>query len=86
MSGVPPLIAAMVLASALLHAAWNVLLRSGADRMWTITVMCLVSGATAAVAMVFLPAPAVASWSYAAVSAALPACTVSTRALVSCLP
>src|SRR5258705_182703 len=34
---------ALVLASALLHATWDVLLRSRADRLWSITVMVLVS-------------------------------------------
>lgn len=69
--GVPPLIAAMVLGSALLHASWNVLWRSGADRLWSITVMSLVSGAVAAVAIFIVPAPAAASWAYAAVSGLL---------------
>ncbi|HEX3367787.1 DMT family transporter [Phenylobacterium sp.] len=71
MSGIAPLVVALVLGSALLHATWNVLLRSGADRLWSITVMSLVSGLTAAVAIGFLPAPAVASWAYAAGSGLL---------------
>ncbi|HXA41236.1 MAG TPA: DMT family transporter [Phenylobacterium sp.] len=65
MSGVAPLVVALVLGSALLHATWNVLLRSGADRLWSITVMSLVSGLTAAIAVGFLPVPAMASWPYA---------------------
>ncbi|HEX2816964.1 MAG TPA: EamA family transporter [Phenylobacterium sp.] len=71
MSGVPTLVFALVLGSALLHATWNVLLRSGADRLWSITVMSLVSGLAAAIAVWFLPAPAVASWPFAAVSGVL---------------
>jgi drug/metabolite transporter (DMT)-like permease len=63
--GVPPLIVGLLLASALLHASWNVLLRSGADRLWSITVMSLVSGAVAAVAVFFLPLPAPPSWAFA---------------------
>jgi drug/metabolite transporter (DMT)-like permease len=70
-NGVAPLVVALVLGSALLHATWNVLLRSGADRLWSITVMSLVSGLAAAVAVWFLPVPAVASWPFAAVSGAL---------------
>jgi drug/metabolite transporter (DMT)-like permease len=70
-SGIPTLVVALVLGSALLHATWNVLLRSGADRLWSITVMSLVSGLAAAVAVWFLPAPAMASWPFAAVSGAL---------------
>jgi drug/metabolite transporter (DMT)-like permease len=65
------LVYALVLASALLHATWNVLLRSGADRLWSITAMSLVSGLAAAVAVWVLPAPAVASWPFAALSGAL---------------
>ena len=71
MTSIPPLIAALVLGSALLHATWNVLLRSGADRLWSITVMSLVSGGVAAVAVFFVPAPAAASWPFAVVSGLL---------------
>jgi drug/metabolite transporter (DMT)-like permease len=70
-SSVPPLIFVLVLGSALLHATWNVLLRSGADRLWSITVMSLVSGVTALIAVWFLPVPAMASWPFAALSGAL---------------
>jgi drug/metabolite transporter (DMT)-like permease len=70
-SAVPPLIIALVLGSALLHATWNVLLRSGADRLWSITVMSLVSGLAALIAIWFVPAPAMASWPFAALSGAL---------------
>jgi drug/metabolite transporter (DMT)-like permease len=70
-SGVPALVAALVLGSALLHASWNVLLRSGVDRLWSITVMSLVSGLAALMAVGFVPAPATASWPFAALSGAL---------------
>jgi drug/metabolite transporter (DMT)-like permease len=70
-TSIPPLIAAMVLGSALLHASWNVLLRSGADRLWSITVMCLVSGIVMGATAFVVPAPAQASWPYAAVSGLL---------------
>lgn len=69
--GVPPLIVALLLGSALLHATWNVLLRSGEDRLWSVTVMSLVSGLVGALGALLLPAPAVASWPYAAFSGAL---------------
>ncbi len=65
MSSIPPLIAVLVLGSALLHATWNVMLRSGADRLWAITVMSLVSGAFGFVAAFFLPAPSPESWVFA---------------------
>ena len=71
MTSIPPLIAALVLGSALLHATWNVLLRSGVDRLWSITVMGLVSGAVMGLVAIFVPLPAAASWPYAAVSGLL---------------
>ena len=69
--GVPPLVLALVLGAALLHASWNALLRSGLDRLWSITLMCMVGAAAAAIATFFLPLPAPASWPYAGLSAVL---------------
>lgn len=61
----------LVLFAAVLHASWNALLRSGADRLWSMTVMCLaVAIASTAAALVLVP-PAQASWPYAALSAVL---------------
>jgi uncharacterized membrane protein len=71
LNSVPPLVVALLLGSALLHATWNVLLRSGADRLWSITMMSLVSGAVAGVAVFFLPIPEPASWAFAAISGLL---------------
>ncbi len=71
MSSIPPLTAALVLGSALLHASWNVMLRSGADRLWSITVMCLVSGLVMGALALAVPAPAAASWPFAVLSGAL---------------
>jgi drug/metabolite transporter (DMT)-like permease len=62
---------ALVLAAALMHASWNAMLRSGLDRLWSITLMCLVAAAASAVAVFFLPIPNPASWPYAALSAVL---------------
>ncbi len=67
----PPMAVGAVLAAALMHASWNALLRGRADRLWSITVMSVMSAATGAVAAVFLPLPAPASWPFIAVSAAL---------------
>lgn len=64
-------IIALVLFAALLHASWNALLRSGADRLWSMTVMCLAVALASAVMAVLLPLPAVASWPYAVLSALL---------------
>ena len=64
-------IISLVLFAALLHAGWNALLRGGADRLWSMTIMCLaVATASAAIAYFLLP-PAKASWMYAALSAVL---------------
>ncbi|WP_130831021.1 DMT family transporter [[Erwinia] mediterraneensis] len=61
----------LVLLAALLHASWNALLRSGADKLWSMTIMCL-AVALASVALIgFLPLPDKASWFYAGLSALL---------------
>jgi drug/metabolite transporter (DMT)-like permease len=66
-----PLAVGAVLGAALLHATWNAVLRGRADRLWSITVMSLMSGALGAVAVVLLPHPAAASWPFIALSATL---------------
>ncbi len=71
MNGVPPLVLALVLGAALLHASWNALLRSGLDRLWSITLMCGVAAIASLIAIPILPIPAAASWPYAAFSAVL---------------
>lgn len=54
----------LVLFAALLHAAWNALLLSGAGRMWSMTVMCVALAVTCALGVPFVAAPARASWGY----------------------
>ncbi|EJL04444.1 integral membrane protein, DUF6 family [Pseudomonas fluorescens Q2-87] len=61
----------LVLFAALLHAGWNALLRGGADRLWSMTVMCIAVAIASAIAAVFLVPPAAASWGYAVLSALL---------------
>ncbi|MBD8451222.1 DMT family transporter [Serratia rubidaea] len=61
----------LTLFAALLHAGWNTLLRGGADRLWSMTIMCLTIAVTCIVIALFLPPPAVASWRYALLSALL---------------
>lgn len=61
----------LVLFAALLHAGWNALLRGGADRLWSMTVMCLAVAATCIVLALFMPVPAQASWPYAVLSGVL---------------
>ena len=52
----------LVLFAALLHASWNALLRSGADRLWSMTVMCMAIAVTCLAAAPFMAPPAIESW------------------------
>lgn len=61
----------LVLLAALLHASWNALLRGGEDRLWSMTIMCVAVAVASAVAALFLPAPAKASWFCVVFSAVL---------------
>ncbi|MBT2340011.1 MULTISPECIES: DMT family transporter [Pseudomonas] len=61
----------LVLFAALLHASWNALLRGGADRLWSMTVMCIAVAIASVVAAAFMAPPAPASWGYAVLSALL---------------
>ncbi|MFW6749517.1 EamA family transporter [Pseudomonas glycinae] len=61
----------LVLFAALLHAGWNALLRGGADRLWSMTVMCVAIAIVCAIAAMFMVAPAPQSWGYALLSALL---------------
>lgn len=57
--------------AALLHASWNALLRGGADRLWSMTIMCVAVAIASATIALFLKPPAEASWGYAVLSAVL---------------
>lgn len=57
-----------VLLAAVLHAAWNTLLRSGSDRFLSMAWMCLAIALVSAPALPFLVRPAAASWPYLAAS------------------
>ncbi len=61
----------LVLFAALLHASWNALLRSGADRLWSMTMMCIGVAVASVVIALFLAPPARESWVYAGVSGLL---------------
>ncbi len=65
-----PGVIALVLFSAVLHASWNALLRHGADRLWSVTVMSFATTALALPVAAALPLPAPASWPFLALSAA----------------
>ena len=62
-------VALAVLGAALLHASWNVLVKSGGDKDLETINIALGSGLVALIAAFFLPAPAAASWPWVAASA-----------------
>lgn len=57
-----PVVLACVVGAAILHASWNAVLRGGADRLWSMTLMMLAVTGVTAVAAAFLPWPDAASW------------------------
>lgn len=62
---------AFVLLAALLHASWNALLRGGADRLWSMTVMGIAIAIVCAAAAPFLAVPLAPSWAYVIASGLL---------------
>ena len=62
---------ALILLAAVLHALWNAMIRSGADRLWSITYMTISTAAVSAIGLFWLGLPAAASRPYAALSGAL---------------
>lgn len=67
----PPLTVALLLLAAFFHASWNAILRGGADRLWSMTMMGVVGGGAAAIVALWTPAPHMASWPFIALSAVL---------------
>ncbi len=66
-----PGVIALALTAALLHATWNAFLRSGADRLWSVTVMSL-SGIAVGLPLVLLfPLPAPEAWVWIGLSSGL---------------
>lgn len=66
-----PDVVALVLCAAVLHASWNAILRSSADRLHTVTVMSFTTTAAAIPFALFLPLPAAASWPFLCLSSLL---------------
>ena len=54
----PISISLIVLLSAVLHAGWNAMLHSGADKLWSMTIMCLANAIVCAMAAPFIAVPA----------------------------
>jgi drug/metabolite transporter (DMT)-like permease len=64
-------VVALALFAAILHATWNAFLRSGADRLWTVTLMSLSMMIVAAPFAFFLPLPPVGAWPWLLLSSVL---------------
>lgn len=64
-------VAAAVLGAALLHAAWNALVKGSADKQLDAYAIAAASGGLALLLLPFLPLPAAASWPWLAASAAV---------------
>lgn len=66
-----PIVIVLALSAAILHATWNAFLRSGGDRLWTVTVMSF-SGTLVAIPFAAIyPWPAAGAWLYIVLSAVL---------------
>ncbi len=70
-AAVSPAIFGLVLTAALVHASWNALLRSGADRRWSMLVMSGAQALVCSAALPFLGGMALAGWACAVASAVL---------------
>lgn len=66
-----PIVIGLLLASALIHAGWNALVRSGKDRLWSISIISLVGGIAAIPFAMILGPPALPSWPYILLSSLL---------------
>jgi drug/metabolite transporter (DMT)-like permease len=64
-------VVALALFAAVLHATWNAFLRSGADRLWTVTVMSLAMTVVAIPFAAILPLPSSGAWPYLLLSSCL---------------
>jgi drug/metabolite transporter (DMT)-like permease len=61
----------LALLAAILHASWNAFLRTGADRLWSITVMSLAGSVICLPFLFMLPIPGSSAWPYILLSAGL---------------
>ncbi|MDO9415968.1 EamA family transporter [Pararhizobium sp.] len=65
----PPDVIALVLVGALMHATWNALVKSGADKSLDAAMVALGAGTVAVVFLPFLPLPQPEAWPFVLVSA-----------------
>jgi drug/metabolite transporter (DMT)-like permease len=70
-AGMSTAVVALVLCAALLHASWNAVLKSGADRLRAITIMAIGAGLGALPLILLAPLPRLAAWPYILLSAVL---------------
>lgn len=61
----------LALVAAILHATWNAFLRTGTDRLWTVTVMAFSSTIVAVPMALLYPLPTSSAWLYIGLSACL---------------
>ncbi len=66
-----PLVTALVLGSALLHASWNAIIKSSRDVMLDTALVAAGAGVLALPLSAFVPVPASASWPYLGASAVI---------------
>jgi drug/metabolite transporter (DMT)-like permease len=66
-----PFVIVIVLASAVMHATWNALVKVGDDRLLSMAAVIVVVALLAPLLLLFGPAPAPASWKFIALSALL---------------
>ncbi len=66
-----PFVIVIVLASAVMHAIWNAVVKVGDDRLTSMAVVIVVTALLAPLLLLLGPAPAPASWKFIAVSAVL---------------
>jgi drug/metabolite transporter (DMT)-like permease len=68
---VSPVVIGLVLFAAILHATWNAVLKGGADRLKSITIMSVATTIVAIPLAIVLPIPSPPSWPYLAMSSIL---------------
>jgi drug/metabolite transporter (DMT)-like permease len=66
-----PFVAVIVLASAVMHATWNALVKVGDGRLMSMATVVVVTALLAPLLLVLAPTPAPASWKFIALSALL---------------
>jgi drug/metabolite transporter (DMT)-like permease len=68
MASLTPLVAALVLSAAVMHASWNALVKSVADKVAMQTLVTLVAAVLVVPGLFFVPLPEVAAWPFLVLS------------------